>query len=91
MKTKLTLRLDKDLIRKAKRLARRRNTSVSQMVADFFDLLNRQSEPINTDDTAVEHSDFTKSLMGVAADVGIGTGAADHRQPYYRHLEEKHQ
>ena len=90
MKTKLTLRLDKDLIRKAKRLARRRNTSVSQMVADFFALMNKRSEPTTRDVTAGEHSDFTKSLMGVAADTDVGTDTADHREAYYRHLEEKH-
>ena len=34
---KLTLRLERDLIEKAKRVAKERKTSVSGMVAGFFD------------------------------------------------------
>jgi hypothetical protein len=36
MKTKLTLRLDSDLIEKTKTVAASRNTSLSQMVTEFF-------------------------------------------------------
>ena len=36
MKTKLTLRLDSDLIEKTKTVAASRHTSLSQMVAEFF-------------------------------------------------------
>lgn len=39
---KLTLRLDGELIEKAKRVARERETSVSGMVAGFFDSLEGQ-------------------------------------------------
>jgi hypothetical protein len=36
METKLTLRLDEGLIKSAKKEARHRGTSLSQMVADYF-------------------------------------------------------
>lgn len=39
MKSKLTLRLDDDLKERAKRLAKERGTSVSQIVEDYFRLL----------------------------------------------------
>ena len=41
MQTKLTLRLDDKLIRKAKSHAQRAGKSVSQIVADYFSLLGR--------------------------------------------------
>ena len=88
MKTKLTLRLEKDLIQQAKRQAKRRGTSVSQMVADYFALLNSERHVQETGEE--EHSAFTQSLMGVAAGADVGTGPNAHRAAYYRHLEEKH-
>ena len=41
MQTKLTLRLDDDLIEKAKSYAKGTGRSVSQMVADYFALLEK--------------------------------------------------
>lgn len=40
MQTKLTLRIDEDLIERAKRFADRDGRSVSQIVADYFALLD---------------------------------------------------
>ncbi len=36
MQTKLTLRMDEELIRKAKRFSRKTGRSLSRIVADFF-------------------------------------------------------
>ena len=44
MRTKLTLRIDEELIQAAKTYAGRRNTSVSQIVAGYFELLSRENE-----------------------------------------------
>lgn len=44
MKSKLTLRLDDQLKERAKRLAEKRGTSVSQIVEDYLRLLLRDSE-----------------------------------------------
>jgi len=42
MQTKLTLRLEEDLIERAKAFARRGGRSVSQIVADYFALLDAE-------------------------------------------------
>lgn len=42
MKSKLTLRLDDEVKERAKRLAKRRGTSVSKIVEDYFRLLLQQ-------------------------------------------------
>jgi hypothetical protein len=52
MKSKLTLRLDDDLKEQAKRFAKRRGTSVSQLVEDYFRLLQaRGGQEAPADDT----------------------------------------
>lgn len=43
MQTKLTLRLDDQLIERAKRYGKRTGRSVSRMVADYFALLERDA------------------------------------------------
>ena len=46
MKSKLTLRLDKDLKERAKRLAEKRGTSVSKIVEHYFRLLLQEDAPV---------------------------------------------
>lgn len=77
MKTKLTLRLDDKLIASAKRHSAESGKSVSQLVSDFFAL-------IDTRDTDVEITPRVRSLRGVLA--GSGLDESDYR----RHLEEKY-
>ena len=48
MKTKLTLRMDKTLVAKAKHEAKRRGKSVSGMVADYFAALGEEVQPADT-------------------------------------------
>lgn len=78
MGTKLTLRLERELIERAKRIARRKGKSVSGMVADYF----RTLESIPTEDT--EYGPLTRSLKGILR--GSEVDEEEHR----RHLEEKH-
>jgi hypothetical protein len=79
MQTKLTLRLDDGLIDRAKSYARRSGKSVSQLVADFLEMLpepgHRQVRPLTP---------IVASLRGVLAGSGLDEEA------YRRHLEEKH-
>jgi hypothetical protein len=77
MQTKLTLRIDAQLIEQAKVHARNRGKSVSQMVADYFALLDRQ-EP---DETLPP---LTRSLHGALR------GATTDKGEYRKHLEEKY-
>ncbi len=79
MNTKLTLRLDDDLIRSAKRYSSRSGKSLSRLVADYFTLI-----------ACVEHpaSDLTPRVRSL-----YGSLAAGHpidEQAYRRHLERKH-
>ena len=79
MHTKLTLRLDRDLIRRAKSHSRRAGKSVSALVGDFFSLLseNRASgEPPLTP--------RVRSLIGILKHTRVT------EQDYRKHLIEKH-
>ena len=77
MNTKLALRLDQELIARAKRHSVETGRSVSQLVADFFSLIEVQ-------DPAVEITPRVRALRGVLA--GSGLDEDDYR----RHLEIKH-
>lgn len=81
MKTKLTLRMDEALIQKAKAQAKKRGKSVSQLVADYFNVLD-----------AVEDQPSQKKQYGpiTTSMVGILKGAKVDKEDYYRYLEEKH-
>ncbi len=80
MKTKLTLRLDEELIAAAKQEAATRGTSISSMVANFFNALRQERKP-----RAVPHlSPITAALAGLLA------GSRVTEDDYKRHLEKKH-
>ena len=79
MQTKLTLRIDEELIERAKTYAQRSGKSVSRLVADYLELLpdseRRQTRPLTP---------IVESLRGALA--GSGLDEKDYR----RHLEEKY-
>lgn len=78
MNTKLTLRMDEDVVRKAKMEAKRRGKSVSRMVAEFIESIG--SRP-----------DLEKVLPPTTASlVGILKGKAISEDDYKKHLREKH-
>ena len=77
MNTKLTLRLDDKLIASAKRHSAESGRSISQLVADFFALIDTQ----NGD---VEVTPRVRALRGVLA------GSDLDESDYHRHLEEKY-
>ena len=80
MQTKLTLRLDDELIRRAKERARATGRSVSQMVADYFALLD------------ADFQDSDEILPpGVRALKGMMAGSDLDENVYKDHLEAKHQ
>jgi len=79
VQTKLTLRLEERLVRRAKAYARRSGKSVSQMVADYFLLLlGREPEEAELLPPTVKL--LKGSLRGRRVD----------RRDYRRHIEEKH-
>jgi replicative DNA helicase len=79
MQEKLTLRLDGDIVRHAKVVAKKTGKSVSRMVADYFALFKKQPEP---DDSQL--SPIVRSLKGSLRRTKVDV------KDYYRHLEEKH-
>ncbi len=82
MQTKLTLRLEQRLIRRAKAYARRSGKSVSALVADFFGRLDAPSEGPPSD--VVARSPAVQSLVGAFA------GARPDEADYRAHLLDKH-
>ena len=81
---KLTLRLEEELIERAKRAATERGTSVSKMVAGFFESIEdpRANEPDS------ESGEITRRLRGSIRRED-GRGPADE-EDYRRYLERKH-
>lgn len=82
MQTKLTLRLEQRLIRRAKAYARRTGKSVSELVADFFGRLDAPADEASQ--RVVAQSPAVQSLVGALA--GARLDEADYRA----HLVEKH-
>ena len=77
MQTKLTLRLEDDLIEQAKIYARQKGTSLSKVVADYFRILNKD----------IKH---TKKISPITASLrGILKGKSVDESDYRKYLEEK--
>jgi len=79
MHRKLTLRLDEALIQKVKRISKKSGKSVSQMVADYFSLIEQEFDPDRKEITP-----RVRSLLGALA--GAKVSESDHKS----HLEAKH-
>ena len=79
MNTKLTLRLEKDLIKVAKSHASNIGKSVSQLVADYFYLLDKKSS-----NKTVQLTPIVKSLKGSLKNHGV------NESDYKSYLEDKY-
>jgi len=83
MATKLTLRIDPDLIAQAKSYGRAQGKSVSRLVADDFADLAEQEAPREAGrDTPA--TPLVDSLRGVLKGTRLG------HEDYLRHLERRH-
>ena len=69
MQTKLTLRMDKSLIERAKKFAHEHDTSLSRIVSNHFSQIIEQEDQSSTDDEEWKKSlpPITRSLLGIAA------------------------
>ncbi len=83
MSTKLTLRLDEQLIRIAKQEAKKSGKSLSKMVGDYFRFLKKKSTQRSS---AIKNDlpPLTKSLAGILKNSKLS------EKDYYRHLEDKY-
>lgn len=79
MITKLTLRVNSLLIQEAKAYAKQHNKSVSQIVGDYFSVLNNLIKPSST-----QSLPLTKSLKGVLKNSKVS------EDDYLQHLHEKY-
>jgi uncharacterized protein DUF6364 len=87
MQTKLTLRLEEELIRKAKAWAQSRGISLSQAVAGFFAQL--PDERGRSEDR--ELTPWVRRLTGIAAPKeGPPPTDEELREEYINYLEEKY-
>ena len=73
MQTKLTLRIEDELITKAKREARRRGKSLSRIVAEYFNYISSDEEP-----EGLNLPQNVKSLYGSLA--GENIDESDYQQ-----------
>ena len=78
MNTKLTLRMDEKIVRKAKIEAKRRGKSVSQMVAEYIESIGLQQN---------SEKDLPPTTASL---VGILKGKKISEEDYKDHLREKY-
>ena len=79
MKDKLTLRVERTLIQEAKKQARKKGTSVSRMVSDYFKALQLKEGERKPEELPPK----TASLSGI-----LKSKPDEH--DYKKYLEEKH-
>ena len=81
MQTRLTLQMDDKLVALAKAHAKKRGKSVSQLVADYFSMLEKieKKPPVKR-----KYGPITESMIGLLE------GAQVDEEDYYRYLEEKY-
>ena len=79
MQTKLTLRLEQNLIDRAKAYSRRSGKSVSQLVADYFALMDTPDQQQSS-----ELTPLVRSMKGSLRDADLS------EEDYRRYLSEKY-
>ena len=80
MQTKLTLRIDDELIFRAKQYSKIRGKSISRIVADYLALVSSDKH----DDDDSELTPRVRALLGALS------GSESLIDDYHRHLVEKH-
>ena len=83
MEKKLTLRLDDNVIKRAKKYAKRRKISLSKMIEAYLDSLTKEKDT----DEQVEITPLIKSLSGII-DV---PDDFDYKKEYREYIEKKYQ
>lgn len=80
MQTKLTLRMDEEIIKKAKIIARKNGKSLSKIVADYFSSIQIEGQ-----------KDQEQLTPGVRSLKGLFKGSKINRKEYFDYLEKKYQ
>ncbi|WP_353738731.1 DUF6364 family protein [Candidatus Brachybacter algidus] len=80
---KLTLKLDQEIIKKAKKYASRRKLSLSRLIENYLGSLTSGQK---NDDDEIEISPFVKSLQ-----TGVNIPSdLDYKKEYHKYLTEKY-
>jgi len=79
MNTKLTLKLDKSIIDRAKEYAKKKNTSLSKMIENYLQALTTKQVK------EIEISPLVESLSGVIKDPNT-----EYKEDYKNHLSKKY-
>ena len=79
MQAKLTLRIDDAVIRKAKKIASKRGTSVSRIFSDYISAVDDNQDLGGL-------GDITRSMVGVLGGVELSSDKEEYRD----HLESKY-
>jgi hypothetical protein len=82
MQTKLTLRIEEELIDRAKSYSQKTGRSVSQLFADYIKMLPGSEAPV--DERAPAPTPIVESMRGVLR------GARIDEEDYRKYLEEKY-
>lgn len=83
MNTKLTLKLDSNIIDKAKNYAASHQKSLSGIIESYLQSLT------NTDDITGEEIQISPFVRSMSSDTNIPADL-DYKQEYFDHLTEKH-
>ena len=81
MDTKLTLKLDEDIIKKAKDYAKTKNRSLSHLVEDFFRIITTEKEETE------EH--YSPIVLELSGSIQLGS-EEDLKDEYADYLIEKY-
>lgn len=84
MQTKLTLRMDSELIQSAKRYAKHRGKSLSQMTAEFYTMLSVLESNEESKTATMDLPPTTRFLKGLLKETDVSI------DDYRRYLEEKY-
>ncbi|MBA5792705.1 hypothetical protein H1R17_01545 [Flavobacterium sp. xlx-214] len=83
MDTKLTLKLDEDVIERAKKYASNKKLSLSRLIENYLDSLTKEQ------DNDFEISPFVKSIA-TGKSIPIDADWKEIRDQYADHLDEKY-
>ena len=78
MQTKLTLRIDEQIIKKAKIISMKKGKSLSKIVSDYLQSLDESTNSVK------DIPPVTKSLIGILKNRNI------NEKDYKKHLAKKH-
>jgi hypothetical protein len=86
METKLTLRMDENIIHAAKKYAQRQGVSLSKLVADYLRIISVKTHSAKNR-TEIEPTPILSEIAGVLQKT---SRRKDLRKEYHEYLEEKY-